>query len=91
MKNGVFGEYLARFEGIWQTKCFKDEEVDKLWVEEKAKDGEEIPMRAVTMMKRNTNDNEEVYQWRWRGIPMMKRSIDDYDEELEKKEDGDDE
>ena len=43
-------------------QCFKDEEVDKLRVEERAKDGEEIPMRAITMMKRNTNDNEEVYQ-----------------------------
>ena len=70
MKNGVFGEYFARFEGIWQTKCFKDEEVDKLRVEEKAKDGEEIPMRAMTMMKRNTNDDEEVYQW-WKGASMI--------------------
>ena len=91
MKNGVFGEYFARFEGIWQTKCFKDEEVDKLRVEEKAKDGEEIPMRAMTMMKRNTNENEEVYRW----------YTDDYDKEEVKKiggyqvkwrgEEGDDE
>ena len=37
MKNGVFGEYFARPEGIWQTKCFKDEEADELSMEEKAK------------------------------------------------------
>ena len=36
--------------------------MDKLRVEEKAKDGEEIPMRAMKMMKRNTNDDEEVYR-----------------------------
>ena len=61
MKNVVFGEYFARFEGIWQTKCIKDEEVDKLSVEDRAKDGEEIPMRAIMMMKRKTNDDEEVW------------------------------
>ena len=36
--------------------------MDKLWVEEKAKDGKEIPMRAMTMMKRNTDDDEEVHR-----------------------------
>ena len=41
---------------------FKDEEVDKLSVEDRAKDGEEIPMRAIMMMKRKTNDDEEVYR-----------------------------
>ena len=58
MKNVVFGEYFARFE----QKCIKDEEVDKLSVEDRAKDGEEIPMRAIMMMKRKTNDDEEVYR-----------------------------
>ena len=37
MKNVVFGECFNRFEGIWQTKCFKDEEADELSMEEKAK------------------------------------------------------
>ena len=41
-------------------------------VKEWAKDGE-IPMRAMTMMKRNIDDD--------RGIPMMQRSTDNYDEE----------
>ena len=44
MKN-VFGEYFIRFEVIS--------------VEEKTKDGKEIPMSA---MKRNTNDDEKVYR-----------------------------
>ena len=77
MKNVVFGEYFARFEGIWQTKCIKDEEVDKLSVENKAKDGEEIPMRAI-MMRRNTNDGDEVYQW-WK--EQVKREEGDDEEE----------
>jgi len=36
-------------------------EEDKLSVENKVKDGEEVLMRVITMMKRNTNDDEEVY------------------------------
>ena len=36
--------------------------MDKLSVEDRAKDGEEIPMRAIMMMKRKTNDDEEVYR-----------------------------
>ena len=31
-------------------------------VEDRAKDGEEIPIRAIMMMKRKTNDDEEVYR-----------------------------
>ena len=35
--------------------------------------------------ERNThernNDDKDEYQWRWSGIPMMKRSTNDYDEE----------
>ena len=46
----------------FDKQSFKDEKVDKLGVEEKAKDGEEIPMRAITMMKRNTNDDKAVYR-----------------------------
>ena len=34
--------------------------MDKLRVEDKAKDREEILMRAITMMKRNTNEDEEL-------------------------------
>ena len=42
-------------------------------MEEKAKDGEEIPMRAITMMKRNTNDDKAVYQlWKGAWMIMMK-------------------
>ena len=70
MKNGVFGEYFARFEGIWQANCFKDEEVDKLSVEEKGKDGEEILMRAMKMMKRKSDDDEEANLW-CRGATMI--------------------
>ena len=80
MKNVVFGEYFARFEGIWQTKCIKDEEVDKISVEDRAKDGEEIPMRAIMMMKRKTNDDEEVYRW-WK--EQVKREEGDDEEEEE--------
>ena len=35
--------------------------MDKLRVEEKEKDGKEIPMKAIMMMKRYTDDDEEVY------------------------------
>ena len=83
MKNVVFREYFACFEGIWQTKCIKDEEVDKLSVEDRAKDRENTD--------ESDNDDEEENQWRWRGIPMMKRSIEDYNEEQVKREEGDDE
>ena len=31
-------------------------------MEEKAKVGEEKPMRVIMMMKRNTDDDEEVYR-----------------------------
>ena len=34
---GVLVNIFLRFEGIWQTKCFKDEEADELSMEEKAK------------------------------------------------------
>ena len=34
-----------------KQSVFWDEEVDKQRVEEKAKDGKEIPMRPMTMMK----------------------------------------
>ena len=73
MKNGVFGEYFARFEGIWQTKCFQDAEVDTLRVERKGKYRGELPMIAMTMMKRNTIDDEKVYLW-WRGSERNKQS-----------------
>ena len=82
MKNGVFGEYFARFEGIWQANCLKDEEVDRLSMGEKAKVGEEKPMRVIMMMKRNTNDDEEVYQW-WK--EQVKREEGDDEEEEEVK------
>ena len=36
--------------------------MDKLRVEEKEKDGKEIPMRAMMMMKRNTDDGDEEYR-----------------------------
>ena len=37
--------------------------MDKLSVEDRAKDGEEIPMRAIMMMMmRKTNDDEEVFR-----------------------------
>ena len=64
-----------------KQKVFKDEEVDKQRMEEKEKEGKEIPMRAMMLMKGNTDDDEEVYRWLWRGLPMMKRSTDDYNEE----------
>ena len=35
--------------------------MDKLRVEEKEKDGKEIPMKAIMKMKRFTDDDEEVY------------------------------
>ena len=73
MKNRVFGEYFARFEGIWQANCFKDEEVDRLSMEEMAKVREEKPMRVIMMMKRNTNDDEEVYRW-WKGAWLWWRA-----------------
>ena len=38
------------------------EEVNKHMVEEKEKDGIEVPMRAKMMMKRNSDDNEEKYR-----------------------------
>ena len=42
------------------------------------------------MMKRITNDDEAVYQWRWSGIPMMMlRSPDDHEEEEVKETEGD--
>ena len=31
-------------------------------VEEKAKDGKKLPMRAMTMMKKDTDDDEEAYR-----------------------------
>ena len=36
--------------------------MNKQGEEEKEKDGKEIPMRAMMMMKRNTDDNEEEYR-----------------------------
>ena len=36
--------------------------MDKLRVEEKVKEGKEIPMRAMKMMKRNTDDDKEAYR-----------------------------
>ena len=36
--------------------------MDKLRVEEKAKDRKEIPMVAMKMMKRNTDDDKEAYR-----------------------------
>ena len=33
------------------------------------------------------DNDEEGYPWQWRGIPMMKRSTDDYDEEEVKETD----
>ena len=66
MKNGIFGKYYARFEGIWLAKCYSG------WG-----GGKEGKRR-----KRNTDesndDDEEEYRWRWRGIPMTKRSINNY-------------
>ena len=70
-----------------KQKVFKDEEVDKQRMEEKEKEGKEIPMRAMMLMKGNTDDDEEVYRWLWRGLPMTKRSTDDYDEEEVKETD----
>ena len=36
--------------------------MDKQRVEEKENDGKEIPMRVLMMMKRNADDDEEVYR-----------------------------
>ena len=45
-----------------KQNVFKDEEVDKQRMEEKEKEGKEIPMRAMMLMKGNTDDDEEVYR-----------------------------
>ena len=47
--------------------------------------------RRKKITDESDDDDEEGYRWRWRGIPMMKRSIEDYNEEQVKGEEGDDE
>ena len=37
--------------------------------------------RRKKITDESDDDDEEGYRWRWRGIPMMKRSTNDYDEE----------
>ena len=59
---GFLVNILLALKASDKQSVLKDEKVDKLGVEEKAKDGEEIPMRAITMMKRNTNDDKAVYR-----------------------------
>ena len=43
--------------------------------------------RRKKITDESNHDDEEGYRWRWRGIPMMKRSTDDYDEEEVKETD----
>ena len=43
--------------------------------------------RRKKITDESDDDDEEGYRWRWRGIPMMKRSTDDYDEEEVKETD----
>ena len=69
---GFLIKVLLALKAFDKLSVFKDEEVDKQMVDEKAKDRKETSMRAMTMMWRIT-DYDEV------GIPMMKKSIDDYD------------
>ena len=45
-----------------KQEVFKDDQVDKERMEEKEKDGKEIPMRTMMQMKRFTYDDEEVYR-----------------------------
>ena len=58
---GFLVNILLALKASDKQSVLKDEKVDKLGVEEKAKDGEEIPMRAIMMM-RNTNDDKAVYR-----------------------------
>ena len=53
---GFFDNILLALKASDKQQVFKDEELDKQRMEEKA-----IPMRAMMLMKRNTDDNEEVY------------------------------
>ena len=43
--------------------------------------------RRKKITDESDDDDEEGYRWRWRGIPMMKRGTDDYDEEKVKETD----
>ena len=43
--------------------------------------------RQKKITDESDDDDEKGYRWRWRGIPMMKRGTDDYDEEKVKETD----
>ena len=59
---GTLVNTLLTFKASDEQNVFQDEEVKKQRVEEKEKDGKEIPMRAMMMMKRNIDDNEEEFR-----------------------------